>query len=169
MHLPSWRADLFWAYNRDAPNYSFKGNQNRSDFAPLNSGVRPMKRYAIAALLLLSASCAHRYDGVIASFDAERTNVDPSRYDIPRVSWGAHGGLWVTTVTLVRRSDWVAKQSIRVRKDSTTVTVCYSKTPWPGKPFDATLAPVHLIFVVGGVERGDKRTVLLSSKCGRAT
>ena len=25
------------------PNYSFKGNQNRSDFAPLNSGVRPLK------------------------------------------------------------------------------------------------------------------------------
>ena len=26
-----------------SPNYSFKGNQNRSDFAPLNSGVRPNK------------------------------------------------------------------------------------------------------------------------------
>lgn len=124
-------------------------------------------RYAIAILFLLSTSCAHRYDTVIASFDPKRTSVDPSRYDKPRVSWGAHGGLWVSTVTLVRRSDWVTKQSIRVRKDATTVTVCYSKTPWPGKPFDATLAPVHLIFVVGGVEPGDKRQVLLSSKCGR--
>jgi hypothetical protein len=25
----------------DSPNYSFKGNQNRTDFGPLNSGVRP--------------------------------------------------------------------------------------------------------------------------------
>lgn len=129
-----------------------------------------MKRYVIAlALGLSSAACAHRYDTVIASFDPDRTDVDPTRYDQPRVSWGAHGGLWVRTVTLVRRSDWVAKQSIRVRKDRSTITVCYSKTPWPGRAFDATLVPVQLIFVVGGVDPSDKRTVLLSSTCGRAT
>ena len=36
--------------NAERSNYSFKGNQNRSDFAPLNSGVRPHKMRFVAEL-----------------------------------------------------------------------------------------------------------------------
>ncbi len=49
--------------SREASNYSFKGNQNRSDFAPLNSGVRPKMRNTVAFIIssfvfLLASGCA---------------------------------------------------------------------------------------------------------------
>jgi len=43
------------------PNYSFKGNKNRTDSRPLNSGVRPQMRNLILSIFFLFVtSCASR-------------------------------------------------------------------------------------------------------------
>jgi len=38
------------------PNKSFKGNNNRTDYRPLNSGVRPKCKFVVAVSLWLSVS-----------------------------------------------------------------------------------------------------------------
>ena len=54
------------------PNYSIKGNNNRTDYCPLISGVRPMNRASrliAAATLFLASSSAIASDGFgIATF-----------------------------------------------------------------------------------------------------
>jgi hypothetical protein len=116
---------------------------------------------------LLLAGCAHRNHGVIASLDPKYTTVDASKIDKIRVSWGAHGGVWITTVTLVRPTDWVVKESIRTIKTNDSITVCYSKTPRPGKVSAGRAEPVHLTIIADGVRWHDKRQILLSDRCGR--
>jgi len=47
----------------DSPNYSFKGNQNRADFAPLNSGVRSLMKSA--RTLVGTAICVLSFLGLL--------------------------------------------------------------------------------------------------------